>query len=430
MRKLGIIAVTLGAAAAAAFVAATAYSGNQVQKALLAQPRQWARALPFVEVHELKYEKGFASATRTTTLKLGCPGHAPVMLTWRDTISHGPLPGGTAFGAALIESELVLGRNAPPLTARTVVDFAGGTKTELAVARFAAELPHGKVAWQDLKLNWQVPAKGAASYALELPAFEFDDSTRGVSLKLTGLHVRGETLPGLSWSAAGSGTGELAALDVRVQAPGAAVFEAGLRKVTLANGARVDASGLLHATSSLGGEARFGGAKVDRFELQGSIKRVHAASYEALLAGLTAASCDPHALQRDSAALQSALLEMLPHNPEIALDRLAVSYAGRQAVLSYGAAVDGVTRAELKGALAPVLMNKATLRFDLQVPTAWLDQALPAMAPAHSAAQPSLDGLVQQGLLQRDGDTLSASLRFAQGTLSVNGRAMPLPQPR
>jgi len=425
MKKLAWAAIGAASVAAAAFAAATAYSGHQLQKALLAQPRQWARVLPFVEVHELTYDKGFAGATRTTTLKLGCPGTPPLMLTWRDTISHGPWPGGSVLGAALIESEFMLGKNAPPVTARTVVDFAGGTKTELAVAQSAFDLPQGRAAWQGVKLQWHAPAEGAASYTIDVPAFELHDTAQGVTLKLGGLAVRGQGLPGLSWAAAGSGSGELASLELKVQPAGAPAYEAGVRKVKLVNGAQLDERGLLHATSSLAGEAWFGGAAIDRFELQASLKRLHAPSYEELLAGLAGAACDPQALQRDSAALQAALLRMLPHNPEFALDKLTLSHAGRHAQLSYAAAVDGVTEAELRGAVAPVLRAKASLRLDLRVPALWFDQALPAAASQRSGAPSPVESLLQQGLLVRDGEMLSAQLRLMHGALSLNGRPMP-----
>src|SRR5688572_31999976 len=101
MKKLIGLVVGTGVVAAAAFGLATAYSGHQLQKTLLAQPREWARTLPFVEVHELQYDKRFFDATRTTTLKLGCPGSAPLMLTWRDTAQHGPLPGFASIGSAV-----------------------------------------------------------------------------------------------------------------------------------------------------------------------------------------------------------------------------------------------------------------------------------------------------------------------------------------
>lgn len=447
MKRLAVLAVGAGVAAAAAYGVATAYSGHQLQKALLAQPRQWARVLPFVEVHELKYDKRFFDATRTTTLKLGCPGSTPLMLTWRDTVQHGPLPGFASIGSALIDSELVLndaqraevkrvtGSDAAPLTARTVVDLAGGSTTDVNVVRFSLPLPQGGVAaWHGLQARWQAPATGAASYELKMPGFEFNDPAKGAALKFSGLAVRGEglPLPGLWWAIAGKGGGELKAFEVsmRPPVPGVPAFGFALRDVKLVGDAKLDDGELYHATSTISGHGEVGGAKIDKFEMQASMKRLHAPSYEAIMAGMIGASCDPRAVQADSAALQKALLQLLPHNPEYALDRFVVQHAGKQASLAYSAAVNGITEAELRAAIAPALMAKSTFRLDASVPAAWLEQmaaGLPAAGPGGATPAVVIDGLVQQGFVQRDGEMLAVSARFAQGSLQVNGRPIPLP---
>jgi len=447
MKRLAVLAVGAGVAAAAAYGVATAYSGHQLQKALLAQPRQWARVLPFVEVHELKYDKRFFDATRTTTLKLGCPGSAPLMLTWRDTVRHGPLPGFTSIGSAAIESELVLtdeqraelkrvtGSDAAPLTARTMVDLGGGSTTDLDVVRFSLPLPQGGVAaWQGLQARWQAPANGAASYELKMPGFELTDPAKGVALKFSGLAVRGEglPLPGLWWAMAGKGSGELKAFDVsaRPAAPGVPALAFSLRDVKLVGDAKIDDGELYHATSTISGRGEVGGAKIDKFEMQASMKRLHAPSYELIMASLIGASCDPSAMQSGSEALQKALLQLLPHNPEYALDRFVVQHAGKQASLSYSAAVNGITEAELRGAIAPALMAKSTFRLDLSVPAAWFEQMAAGLPAGPGGAAPPagmVDGLVQQGIVRRDGEMLAVSAQFAQGSLQVNGRPIPLP---
>src|SRR5688500_13775063 len=263
MKKLAWLAIGAGAAAAtvATLGAATAYSGHQLQKALLAQPRQWAREMPFIEVHELKYDKRFFDATRTTTLKLGCPGSPPLLLSWRDTVQHGPLPGLASIGSATIRSELLLtdaqraelkrvtGIDATPRTAHTSVGLDGSGETALDVVRFALPLPQGGTAtWQGLQARWQAPASGVATYELKMPGFEVNNPAKGVAAKFSGLVVRGEglPLPGLWWAMAGKGGGELKSFDISVQPPAAGMpaMSFALRDVKLVGDAKLDDAAL------------------------------------------------------------------------------------------------------------------------------------------------------------------------------------------
>jgi uncharacterized protein YdgA (DUF945 family) len=461
-----VVAVVAAVAAVGVAYAGGAYVlGQQVEARLKAQTDLVAGQLPFLSVSEQQHDRGLFSSTRTTTYRLGCsptgaPAGAPEPLSFtvRDHILHGPLPGGRAVGLALIESELVPSAEAAeelarlfgaerPLRVRTVVGLGGGFTTELSSPALRTQLPKGEqLNWQGLRGTVQGDASGKdVTYELSVPGLELLDPAAGVHVVLSDAHVRGQARPlnGSLLLAVGTSEGRLASFEVSGPATGGAQqgtppWNLTLRDLRFASDAAV-ADDLLGMKATVTGSGSFGETRLDKVELDWSLRRVHAPSYQKIVSAFMGASCgarrqDPQAA---FAGVQAELAELLVHDPEYALDRVALELDGKRGELSYSVGVEGVT-AEDAALPAPVLLTtKGSLKADAKLPVEWVLR-LGAFAAAQSR-QPvpspevlneQVDRLVAQGLVVRDGDLLESSVRFAHGALTVNGQPMPLPGAR
>ena len=127
----------LAAAIALAYGGSTWWAGTKIKSSYDAAMDELPKQTALVRVVERSYEKNFFGAVSTVTLELGCAADAAAQVpavkpadgddeeeegegegdaaapfktlrfTFRDTIRHGPIAGGT-LAAATIDSELVL----------------------------------------------------------------------------------------------------------------------------------------------------------------------------------------------------------------------------------------------------------------------------------------------------------------------------------
>lgn len=470
---LGVVALGV-----AAYVGASAWSGQQIQSRYEAQLEKLPTQLPFIKVVDRRYEKGLWSSTSTVTMQFGClppagedgeQGEAaaaepprPLLVTWRDTIQHGPLPGGKGLGAAAIDTELVLSDevrqqlakvfgDARPLTIRTLVGFDGryASTIESPAVQFSEETR--KLAWQGLKAHIRSDAAGSfADYELEMPGLEITDGESGSIVRIGRMTAKGsgQSLGGSWWVMTGKGEGEIASMEVNATPPAeegeppAKPFKLLLTGLKVSSDTTAEGE-LLSSVTRLSGAGMVGDTRLDRVEMQASMKRMHAPSYQRLMAGLleSTSSCDPAAREADAgrllAGLQAELANLLPHNPEYGLDKLAVEVGGKRGELSYAFGVQGVTPDDLKLPPQALLMTRGVLRADVKLPVAWIELLSAGMADRAGDAVPPpemvnvmLDQFAAQGFLVRDGELVSSSVRYGgQSGLLVNGKPLALGRP-
>jgi uncharacterized protein YdgA (DUF945 family) len=458
-----LVAVAVVAAVGVAYAGGTYVAGSQIERRLQAQTDAITAQLPMLQVTEQSHERGLLSSTRLTTYRLGCADPSaptgapePIVFTVRDRIEHGPLPGGRSVGLAVIESELVLSGDAQariakhfgdrkPLEVRTVVGVLGDFTTELTSPAIELQGAKGEqIRWQGLTGSLRADADGTeVSYEVRAPGLEIVDPRAGGRMALSGARFGGRVRPvkGSLWVAPGQGEGEIAAVELTVQ-PGSggegkpAAWNIALRDVRFTSDATV-ADDLLGMHTTVTGTGSFGETRLDRIELEASVRRLHVPSYQKVVSAFMGASCDAEA-QRDPGALMGALqpefAQILVHGPEYAVDKVAIELEGKRGELSYSAAVEGAT-AEDAALPAPVLLTtKGTLKADAKLPHEWVLRLAALMAaqskqPAGpEAVAQVVDGLVAQGLAVREGDLLRSSVRFVRGALTVNGREVPLPR--
>ena len=136
MKHKAVWAVAALVVLGGAWLGATAWSGRQAQLRYGTELSRLEARFPFMRVTDRRYDKGFFSATATTSFQVGCPrpGVPPATLTVTSVVRHGPLAGRT-LAAAVIDSQLALAgaaqpvaaafSGAAPLTVHTVIGFTG-----------------------------------------------------------------------------------------------------------------------------------------------------------------------------------------------------------------------------------------------------------------------------------------------------------------
>ncbi|HJV62040.1 MAG TPA: DUF945 family protein [Albitalea sp.] len=463
MKKPLIAAVAVVALAGIAVVGGAALTGAQAKKRLQAAPLAWQAQWPMIKVLEQHYDRGLFGATHTVTLQFGCeaanPGGAaaPLLLTLRQRVQHGPLPGLAGIGAVAVDTEVLLPEaarkqlsaligNQAPFSAHTLVGFDGASDTRFAMPQFKSTGPEGQqLAFQGITGSLR-DRGGVLQYEFSMPGFTLGvhDARMAMEMRLAGARMHGELGGGAMWARPGKGEGDMAAMEMSVTPQDASMppLKLALHDLHFSSDNRLDKA-LLDGVARFTAQGTVNDVKLDKIELQASVKRLHAPSYERLmqrLMDMSAATCDMKQAispQVMLAEMQQDLVALLPYNPEYALDKLAVESGGRRAELSYAVGMEGVTPEDAKLPLAALLGGKAHFRGRARLPLAWAQAAMlrfgaNAQGPADPAAQADmaevmLAKMTGDGFVVRDGDMLATEFSFEKGQMLVNGKPLGRP---
>jgi uncharacterized protein YdgA (DUF945 family) len=453
MRKTWIAAAAAVALLGIAVVGGAAVTGTQARKQLQEAASTWPAQWPLVKVVEQHYDRGLFSASQAVTLQVGCDadakGAGPLLLTLRQRVQHGPLPGFRSVGAAVIESELVLpeaSRKAfgdkPAVTARTVVGFDGASRTQLAMPAVKLDAQGQQVEFQGLTADIAAQ-QGVLRYDVTMPSLSVRGTDEQVSAAMTlaDARVHGELRgTGSVWLRAGHGEGRLGAWQMTVAPRGgepAQALSLAFDDLRFVSDNTVDKD-LLASTARMSGRGTVNGFKIDKLDVQASLKRLHAPSYERLLQRFMDTGATACGLQQAVspqvflAQLQDDLGALLPFNPEYALDKLVVEADGQRAEFSYAVGIEGATAADAKLPLPALAMSKGRLRGEASLPLAWVERAVLHFGgargqPADAAAQAEmvdvmLAKMTGDGFVVREGGQLTARFSLDKGQLLVNGK--------
>lgn len=462
--------VGLGALiAVGGYVGATAVVGARVKTEFETSTEAITKQLPFAKVLDQKYEKGLFSSTRTTKLQLGCfqvpPGEngeqrprEPIVITWRDEIKHGPLPGFKGIGAASVDTEFVMSDEVQkdmaklfgkekPLTIHTLVGWDGSTKTQIASPKATfKDAKDGEVVWAGLTgtIARTGGTTGQQTAEITMPSLEFKSPDGNEHITFNQAHFKFEGSSSLDnmWASPGKGDAELASIDVLFKpkhgedgAPGELV------KGTISNlkyhAENTLANGLLSAKGSFSGSAKFGDFVINQFVMDVSGKNLHAESYGKLMRNMTSQSlsCDPQEQSPAKALeqMQADLIPLLAHNPEYSMDRLLVEIDGKKGEMSYSFGVQGVTDADKQMPLPMLMLGKGYVKASGKLPLVWIDKLAAAKGGGNGGANPGdmargmLEQFAAQGYVVLDQDSVSSSFSFAQGKMELNGRPFAIP---
>ena len=485
----------MAAAIAVAYGGSTWWAGSKIRSiydtALDEMPKQTA----LVRVVERKYERSFLGAVSTVTLEIGCAADAttaakapeakpaegeeadedkdepeadskppkPLRITFRDTIHHGPLAGGT-LAAATIDSELVLDikaqaeaeklfGKAKPVTAFTKVGFDGAYTVDLNVAPAKlVEEGKGELAWQGAQARFEVNgSRTKVHYDLTMPGLDFNNAAKGLQLKMGKFTAKADMDNSAGWFlATGKSEGRLDAFEFSATKGLAGSADADAPagthkpvKVLLQNVDLIaDASikdGLYASEGTLKGQGKIGETSIDKFEMTSSARRIHAAGYKKLadawLQSNAAGGCGKSS-KASQAAMKALMDQLAPdlkamakYSPEAGIDKMVVEIGGKRGEISYTVALVGVTDEDLQAPGMALLMKRGLLKANARLPMQWLEQIAATGAESGQTPPPELvAGLVEQGeekgFVKRDGDDVTAQVEFSEGALKVNGKPL------
>jgi uncharacterized protein YdgA (DUF945 family) len=474
----------LAAAIALAYAGSTWWAGNKVKSVYDSAFAELPQQSALVRVTERSYERGFLGAVSTVTLELGCPADAavagappadpeeedgeeaaptpskPLRLSFRDTIRHGPLAGGS-LAAATIDSELLLDikgqaeakkvfGDARPFGAHTRVGFDGGYASEITLApgQFADE-GKTRVSWQGAQLRVRVDgARTEAHYELALPGFEAADLRNGVNLKMGKLGARADLDIRHGWMlATGKSTGRLEALEFTVAgkkadpdaAPAKPFPAIVLQGLDAASDATIE-NGLYTGTATFKGTGSVGATRIDNFEMASSTRRIDVGGYRKLAEAWTRSAAANGCIRgkASQAALRALADQLAPdlkamakHGPEVGVDRLLVEIDGQRAEFGYSVAMAGVTDEDLQLPGNALLLKRGVLKASGRLPVKWIEKiaetAGGSQAPSPEVAALMIEQFEQQGYLKRAGDDVTSQVEFSGGQLKLIGKPVELP---
>ena len=490
LSKKAVLGV-LAAAIALAYGGGTWLAGAKVKSSYEAALDEVPKQTALVRVVERSYERGFFGAVSTVTIELGCAADAAaavpvpavkpaeeedeeeaeeaatpfkaVRITFRDTIRHGPLAGGT-LAAATIDSELVFDvkgqakaeqifGKARPLTAHTKVAFDGAYTTDLAVAPASlAEEGKARFAWQGAQARIEMNgARTRVRYELTMPGLDVSDARTGATFKMGKLAGKADMDKGDGWVLA-TGKTEARLDSLEFAAPkglggaaggeGKALPAVLLQNIDMLAEASI-ANGLYASTGTVKGTGKIGDTKIDKFEMSSGGRRIHAAGYKKLadawMQSSAANGCGKGGNKASQAAMKVLFDQLAPdlkamakYSPEFGLDRMLVEIGGKRGELSYTAGMAGVTDEDLQAPGMALLMKRGVLKASARLPMQWLEQMAAAGAGSGQTPPPEMmAGLVEQGeekgFVKREGDDVTAQLEYAEGSLKLNGKPLGTP---
>jgi len=462
--KPAIVAAGVVVVACAAYAGAAAVIGNKIEKNMRAMAATAQTAWPTLRLTDERYDRGVFAATHTVTLRVGCDAPAAGAsapqgaITIVQHVHYGPLPAFKGVGAATIDTEVAMDAatrkevakvfgTEQPFQAHTDVAFGGATHTRFSVAKFHEIGPKGEqVDFQGLA--GEVDNKdGTLEYDIRMPAFSIADAASApagvtVSMKGAHLHAHAQGTGDLALRS-GKSQGEIQALEVAVAAP----EEGGAHKIALnqfkfTQDTTIDKN-LLSFVGRLEGTGLIDDTRLDRIELQGTMKRLDAIAYQDLMRQVV--NTDPQSCgkPRDPAKLmaseqvQAALAKVLSANPELSLDKLVVEVDGKRAELAYAVGIEGFTAADAKLPLAAGLMTRGHGNLRIRLPEDWVQKSLVKVAQQSGKesgasdqaafAELMLAKVIDEGYVVREEGMLRSEAAFQAGRVTVNGKPIGRP---
>lgn len=462
--KKAVVAVSVIVAACAAYVGAAEVSASKVETHLRALSVSTQTQLPMLRVTDEHYERGLFAATHTFTLRAGCEapgaaasGPAPA-ITIVQHIKHGPLPGFAGVGAATVDTELALDAKsrdevtkvfgtAQPFQAHTDVAFSGATHTRFTIAKVHQTGPKGE----------QIDFQGVAGeldstdtsleYDVRMPALVVAEAASAptalhAELKGMHLHARSEGTGELALRA-GKSSGEIASIDFAMASPDTgAVHKASITQVKMSQDTSIDKN-LMAGVGRIEAAAQVDDLKIDKIELQATMKRLDAVAYRGFMQHYmkaTQGGCvkppEPAVLMA-SPEVQAAITRMLVANPEVSIDKIAVQVEGKNAEVGYAIGVQGYTDADAKLPLMPALMSRGYGNVHATLPEDWVQRAAAWVAQQSGQASGTgdqaamvelmLGKMIDQGYVVRENGVLRSEAAFKGGQATINGKPVGRP---
>jgi uncharacterized protein YdgA (DUF945 family) len=451
--------------AAGAYAAAAYLLGGQAREQYFSLLKDHERS-GFVSLTNQSYERGFLTSRAATLVEVTMPApdsgegeEGTVRFTLRHELRHGPLPDlfhDISFGTALATMDTVVEPGDPaegvgklfaavPELAQSRstlrVGFSGEIQGGLTVPAFEKEEAGERLSWGGLAVNVvHVPLTGALQGDFSLPALAV--AAAEGTVRLDGLSGSFDLVEALPFVYVGRAESSLASVNMtQPDAESVLLTDLRLSSQSSCDGniagflqkldiTRVEIEGGAFGPLSCDIEAR----NLDALALSEFQTRLR------LMAGSVGGEgADPEAFSAEVGELYLTLFtKLLAGKPELHISRLRVGTArgdltgslqvksdapAGQAVLNPLLLLPHVSAEAEVNATEELLVGLLGLDVRRQAPDA-ADADVDAMARQRFREQ--VEPLLAQGILIRDGATISGKASLSQGRLTVNGQTTPL----
>jgi len=429
MKKYIIAAVVLVVALAIAPVAI----GKLAERRINDNLDKLLIEVPFLSISQREFHGGWFNSELDVTFELFSgllPGRGDGVprLTVHNDIRHGPILG-SGIGLARVKSHVVITDaemrrelekifgDDQPFDINTVIGFSGGARTVVSSDASMYETKEDKFDWDALKLVIDSSSDGGA-FTIDgsWPRFE-SKSSNGSSVAVRGMRMTG------------SGkriVGDLFDSDV----------EFAVEEMRLEEAEKVVSFEKLHYVASTDQKGDFldmgfrlgsGAIKANTVNLREAhydltIRHVHAASFDKVMSAMKASFGDTKNVssnfQSNKDAENRDVLEFLKHDPELAIDRIAIATEEGEGIIKGTIRLRGVTLEDLQ-ASGLGLLTKVVADIDVDISEAMLAKL--------AGSTESADGVVHEGLAERKDGHLVSKILFQDGKLTINGKEQAIP---
>jgi len=396
----------------------------------------------FTVKSDVDYQRGWLSSTVVNTITLEIPERDPVIFELNSNISHGPLllSGPNTFGLAAIETNTPLSAaqkadiakvwqgNENPIQVQSHIDFDGTTLTEVSIAGFTLENidndPAGKLNFETMSTTITLSEQFTRADAdMSWNGMQLDTAAAKIIVgKLTGRSQKHLSAEGL-WlgdddiklsKVSANVTGPLA--DPASQMPSSSAIEA----LGVFAHSEVDSGNLIkgHATITVKDVVVENKSVASDFKLTFAMERLQAKALQSIAEKMS---------EHQKRAIQSGNPSQAPDLALIQNEAAAILAAGPvlkittlQATTEHGkvkADLEATIKVDDPAALQnPVfLMMAMRAAGNLSVPARLIENSpLAAFAP----------GFIEQGYINNEQGQLKTSMKFQQGQLTLNGKAL------
>ncbi len=447
--RTGLIVVVV---VLAAYTGAAWLIGIKVQGQLARYEQQALAKAPYLVQAGREYHRGIFGATEEVTYRLAGPFaslsrtlatggiDAPLQLTVRNTIHHGPLPQFRSVALATLDTQLVLpaaigsklnavfaGRPPVPMI-HVRMNWLGGRTTSISIPAFRAQLPAGATIVSQALNGSGTATRNLGSIAAQVNYGGLEAQGPKGNLGLGATRFDANLRQVFDSIYVGDIDASLASLSAR-GVSGAPFVLTGLsiNSTSKADSEFVDYRTHVAADSMNAGSFTFSHIVYDLrllhlegTSLAGLTQAMRRAQAGAGSGGAVAVQADLHD------ALSQYGVGLLVHDPVIQIQSLAFAMPEGEFHLAASLSAHGIRREDLAGGAAGML---ALVRFleaavDLRIDDPLLSKLLASTArgPALSA---QLDSLEKQGYLKRDGKAWTAQIALRAGKLTINGQPYP-----
>lgn len=471
MKKSIIIAASVAGALAVAYSGTSWYVGRSIEQGNTAYLKEMEKQYGFFRVDEKKFKNKVFTSDETIVIALpvcpdASPGQAPsplcnladnpISLKVTTHYSHGPLPGFKQVGLFTYRLDFGLdpktiqemggeGQELPKLFAEGLVKLDGATVAQIKIPaiQFNSE---NSAQFVSKEILGQVEAsKDLATVTgnFSIPLLSFFDPELDNHVEVSGITIKD------NWTRIGkhlfSGNNDLSVdkVVVDVKAPDKASsadqrFQLILDKLNSRYGIN-ESGGLINFSHTLGGESLLvSGQQFGPFALNTYFRNVQTNAMDNYMETMQKISSPLKSAPETGLppeqldAIKTALVELSQSNPSFGFEKLEFKLPGGDAHLNLDLAVQALSpnaldnpnellgKVELKSAASVTEKAVAT------VASGFVDDPAVAAQMLRNVNS-TVEGLVAQGFLRREQDRLATEAAFANRTLTVNGKVVPLP---